>query len=133
MRYLLFLIVLFSNFTIQAQKIEFKKVDAIEFHSLIIKNNNHLLIDVGREEDHLEGYIKGAVFAETSEKLFSILNATPNSRPILIYCRYGKRSKKASWLIAEKYPHKIFTLQKGIESWKSKGFTVVNVKSKQSN
>ncbi|WP_372640663.1 rhodanese-like domain-containing protein [Ancylomarina sp.] len=118
-----FLIVLVT-FTVQGQKIEFKKVSARKFQSLILEDNNHLLIDVSRIIDHLEGHIASAVFAETSEKLFSILDTTPVLRPILIYCKYGKRSQRASWLIAEKYPHKIYTLRGGITLWKERLFNV---------
>ena len=115
---------LFVNLNIQAQKIEFKKVSANKFHSLIEGNSNYLLIDVSREIDHLEGYIPNAIFAETSKKLYHILDTTPITRPILLYCKHGKRSKKVSWLIAEKYPHQIFTLKKGMEDWKAKGYKV---------
>ncbi|MCZ4693698.1 rhodanese-like domain-containing protein [Ancylomarina euxinus] len=120
------ILLLLFNLTSQAQKIEFEKVSARKFQSLILKDNNHLLIDVSRTIDHLEGHIPGAIFAETSEKLFSILDTIPISRPILIYCKYGKRSQKASWLIAEKYPHKVFALKEGIENWKARGFNVTN-------
>ncbi len=117
---------IFVSLSIQAQKIEFKKVSTNKFHSLIEEDNNHLLIDVGRKIDQLKGHITNAIFAETSEKLYHILDTTPTTRPILIYCRHGKRCLKASWLIAEKYPHKIFTLKKGIEDWKAKGYKVSN-------
>jgi rhodanese-related sulfurtransferase len=117
---------LFVSLSIQAQKIEFKKLGPNKFHSLIEDDNNHLLIDVGRKIDRLEGHIPNAIFAETSEKLYLILDTTPTTRPILIYCKHGKRCLKASWLIAEKYPHRIFALKKGIEDWKAKGHKVSN-------
>ena len=117
-------LLIFVSLNIQAQKIEFKKLSTTKFHSLIEEDNNHLLIDVSRKIDQLEGHIPNAIFAETSKKLFHILDTTPSTRPILIYCKYGKRCLKACWLIAEKYPHKIFTLKKGIEDWKAKGYSV---------
>ena len=123
--FLISTLILLLGFTGQAQKIEFKKLSAKKFQSLIQKDNNHLLIDVSRKIDHIEGHIKGAVFAETSEKLYSILDTIPNSRSILVYCRYGKRSQKACWLIAEKYPNKIYSLAKGFEDWKAKGYKLV--------
>lgn len=120
------ILILATSFMCQAQKIEFQKVSAKEFHSLIVNEKNHLIIDVSRKIDHLDGHIKGAVFAETSEKLFSILDTTPNCKSILIYCKYGRRCQKASWLIAEKYPHKVFSLKKGMEDWIAKGFKLIN-------
>jgi rhodanese-related sulfurtransferase len=114
------------SLSINAQKIGFKKVSTNKFHSLIEEDNNHLLIDVSRKVDQIEGHIPNAIFAETSEKLYHILDTAPSTRPILIYCRHGKRCLKASWLIAEKYPHKIFALKKGIEDWKAKGYKISN-------
>ncbi|RXQ95118.1 rhodanese-like domain-containing protein [Ancylomarina salipaludis] len=124
--FLICLLILMTGLASQAQKIEFKKISAKKFQSLIQKDNNHVLIDVSRKIDHIEGYIAGALFAESSEKLYSILDTTPSSRSILVYCRYGKRSQKACWLIAEKYPHKIYSLAKGFEDWKAKGYKLVN-------
>jgi rhodanese-related sulfurtransferase len=123
---LISILFIFVSLSIQAQKIEFKKVGTNKFHSLIEEDNNHLLIDVSRKIDRLKGHIPHAVFSETSEKLYHILDTTPSTRPILIYCKHGKRCMKASWLIAQKYPHRIFALKKGFENWKSKGYKVSN-------
>lgn len=118
------ILLLIVSLTSQAQKIEFEKVNAKKFKSLILEDNKHLLIDVSRKIDQLDGHIQGAIFAETSVNLFSILDTTPVNRPVLIYCKYGKRSQKASWLIAEKYPHKIYTLKGGITIWKERAFSI---------
>lgn len=109
---------------VHAQKIEFKKVSPKEFHSLIEEKNNHLLIDVSCEIECQAGKIPGAICAETSETLFSILDTTPSSRSVLVYCKFGKRSQKACWLIKEKYPHKVYTLKGGVKLWIENGFTV---------
>jgi len=85
-----------------------------------------VLIDVSTTIDHLDGHIPGAIFAETSEKLFSILDTTPISHPILIYCKYGKRSQRAGWLIKEKYPHQVYSLNGGITEWNEKRFGINN-------
>lgn len=126
MKHILYIsiLILLVSLTSQAQIIEFKKVSAKNFQTLILEDNNHLLIDVSRKIDQLDGHIAGAIFAETSEKLFSILDTTPVNRPVLIYCKFGKRSQKACWLIKEKYPHKVYTLKGGITVWKEKGFSV---------
>ncbi len=126
MKHLIYIGILLSFFTFNshAQKIEFQRVSSKKFQSLILEKNQHLLIDVSRKIDRLEGHISGSVFAEQSEKLFSILDTTPPSRPILIYCKYGKRSQKAAWLVAEKFSHKIYTLKKGMDDWIAKGYKI---------
>lgn len=117
---LISILIVLVTFTGQAQKIVFQNVSARKFQSLILEDNNHLLIDVSTSTDKLDGHIPDAISAETSEKLFSILDTTPASRPILIYCKYGKRSQRAGWLIKEKYPHQVYSLKGGFEVWKEK-------------
>jgi len=128
MKHLLFIsiLILLVNLTSQAQKIEFKKVSSKKFKSLILEDNNHVLIDASTTIDQLDGHIPGAIFAETSEKLFSILDTIPISHPILIYCKYGKRSQRAGWLIKEKYTHQVYSLKGGISEWNEKRFGINN-------
>lgn len=115
---------LFVSLNIQAQKIEFKKVSAKVFKALILEDKDNLLIDVNPKSVFDKARIQGAICAETSEILFSILDTTPENLPVLIYCRSGERSLKACWLIKEKYPHKVYNLVGGIENWKAKGFKI---------
>jgi len=126
MKHLLFIstLILLVNLTCRAQKIEFKKVSAKKFQSLILEDEDNLLIDVSSKDEFNKARIQGAICAETSQKLFSILDTTPENLPVLIYCTSGKRSMRACWLIKEKYPHQVYTLKGGMEVWEKKGFSV---------
>lgn len=115
---------LFASGTCWAQKIEFKKVSAQTFRSLILEDEDNLLIDVSSKSEFNKARIKGAICAETSQKLFTILDTTPENLPVLIYCTSGKRSQRACWLIKEKYTHQVYTLKGGLNVWKKKGFRV---------
>lgn len=107
-----------------AQKIEFKKVSAKTFQSLILEDEDNLLIDVNTKSEFDKVRIQGAICAETSQILFSILDTTPENLPVLIYCTSGERSHRACWLIKEKYPHQVYTLKGGMAIWEKKGFSV---------
>lgn len=121
---LISILFIFANLSTQAQKIEFEKLSAKKFHALILEDEDYLLIDVNSKSVFDKARIQGAICAETSQILFSILDTTPENLPILIYCKSGERSLKACWLIKEKYPHKIFNLNGGLESWEAKGYKV---------
>jgi rhodanese-related sulfurtransferase len=118
------IIFLLVNNMTWAQKIEFKKVSAKTFQSLILEDEDNLLIDVSSKIDFEEARIQGAICAETSQKLFSILDTTPENLPVLIYCTSGERSFKACWLIKERYPHQVYTLKGGMAIWEKKGFSI---------
>jgi len=118
--FLINILILLACLTGQSQNIEFEKVNVKKFEALIKDDNNHVLINVCATNDEPKESISGSIFAETSKKLFSILDTTPVSRPILLYCKYGKRSQRAAWLIKEKYPHQVYSLKGGIEVWHEK-------------
>ena len=118
------ILLLLVNLTSQAQKIEFEKVNAKKFKSLILEDEDNLLIDVSSKDEFNKARIQGAICAETSQKLFSILDTTPENLPVLIYCTSGERSLKACQLIKEKYPHQVYTLRRGMALWEKKGFSV---------
>lgn len=118
------ILLLLVSLTSQAQKIEFKKVSAKTFQSLILEDENNLLIDVSTKSEFNKARIQGAICAETSQKLFSILDTTPENLPVLIYCTFGERSLKACQLIKEKYPHQVYSLKGGMIVWEKKGFSI---------
>jgi len=114
----------FVNLSTQAQKMVFEKVSAKKFHALILEDEDNLLIDINSKSVFNKASIQGAINAETSQILFSILDTIPENLPILIYCTSGDRSLKACQLIKERYPHKVFDLKGGLESWEAKGYKV---------
>lgn len=117
----------FISLKIQAQKIEFEEVSAKKFQALITEDEDNLLIDVNAKSTFDKEKIKGAINAESSQILFSILDTIPENQPILIYCTSGDRSHKACQLIKKIYPHKIYDLKDGLESWKAQGYKVVTI------
>ena len=117
---------IFVNLNTQAQKIEFEKVSAKKFQALILEDEDYLLIDVDSKNLFNQSRIEGSISAETSQILYSILDTTPENLPVLIYCTSGDRSLKACKLVKENYPHKVFDLKGGLESWEAKGFKILH-------
>ena len=121
---LISILIVILTFEVQAQKIEFEKVSAKKFQALILEDEDYLLIDVDSKNVFNQSRIEGSISAETSQILYSILDTTPENLPVLIYCTSGDRSLKACSLVKEIYPHKIFSLKGGLESWEAKGFKI---------
>jgi len=84
------------------------------------------LVDVRTPEEYEEGYIEGFrnidflddSFDEEIEKL-------DKNKPVVVYCRSGKRSSSCTKKMIEKGFVKVYDLDGGITKWMSEGNDVV--------
>ena len=84
-----------------------------------LKKKNTILLDVRTEVEYKAGHIPGSLqidFLKTEDfkKQVAVLD---KSKPYLLYCRSGKRSKDAMSVMKEMGFTKLFDLQGGFNSW----------------
>lgn len=103
------------------QKADFKSVSADEFAELIA-NPDVQRLDVRTVAEYSESHIPGSININVLDKSFAeIADSTlQKDRPVALYCRSGKRSKKAAAILNEK-GYKVYDLNGGIEGWKKAG------------
>ena len=123
--YFMFFVALFM-FTMAActsqPKEKFKNLSADEFERMITEDTTVQCLDARTAEEYNEGHIKGCVnidvkkdtFAEYAEAMLDKKHA------IAVYCRSGKRSRKAAHILVKK-GYRVYNLDKGIENWKELG------------
>lgn len=91
----------------------------------IVEDNGVQMIDVRTPEEYQEGYIEGFqnidYFSDTFE---TDLEELDKSKPVIVYCRSGRRSSKCAAKMKEKGFVKIYDLDGGITKWKFKGYEV---------
>ena len=95
-----------------------KTVSQNKFQRLINKKNT-ILLDVRTEVEYKAGHIPGSLQIdflkiEDFKKQVAVLD---KSKPYLLYCRSGKRSKDAMTVMKEMGFTKLFDLQGGFNSW----------------
>ena len=95
-----------------------KTVSQNKFQRLLNKKNT-ILLDVRTEVEYKAGHIPGSLqidFLKTEDfkKQVAVLD---KSKPYLLYCRSGKRSKDAMSVMKEMCFTKLFDLQGGFNSW----------------
>ena len=95
-----------------------KTVSQNKFQRLINKKNT-ILLDVRTEVEYKAGHIPGSLqidFLKTEDfkKQVAVLD---KSKPYLLYCRSGKRSKDAMTVMKEMGFTKLFDLKGGFNSW----------------
>lgn len=82
-------------------------------------SSENLLIDVRTPEEFKEGHIEGALnISILSGDFKKKINELPKQAPVYIYCRSGKRSKKAAIQMDSLGFKKIFDIEGGYIAWK---------------
>ena len=83
------------------------------------------LVDVRTPEEYDEGYIEGFQNIDFFSDTFSQeIENLDKSKPVIVYCRSGRRSAECAKQLKEKGFVKIYDLEGGIAKWEFEGFEV---------
>ena len=98
-----------------------------EFESMLAADSTAQLLDVRTPEEFAEGHIGGAMNIDWKAEDFAqkAQEQLAKDRPVMVYCRSGRRSAEAS-AVLEELGFKTFNLLDGIKAWIEAGN--VNVK-----
>ncbi|WP_305064217.1 rhodanese-like domain-containing protein [Methanococcoides sp.] len=77
------------------------------------------------ESEFNSGHLEGAVNIEVSQ-LGSRLDEVPADKAILVYCRTGVRSVRASKTLVNASYTDVYNMQGGITAWMSAGYPYVS-------
>lgn len=110
-----------SLFACQQQKGDFQSMNVEEFDSLI-QNEDIQRLDVRTLAEYSEGHIAKAVNINVMTDSFAAMadSLLQKDKPVALYCRSGKRSKKAAAILSGK-GYKVFELDKGFNAWQEAG------------
>ena len=100
-----------------------KTIEAKDFYDTIKTIENAQIIDVRTPEEFALEHIDKAINIDWLDDNFvSDAEKLDKSKPLLIYCKSGHRSKKASEKLQELGFTNIYELNGGFEKWKTSGF-----------
>lgn len=103
---------------------EFSSLSVEEFE-VAIKSDSILIVDVRTPAEFAENHIDGALNLDINNVAFvKNAEALDKSKQLAVYCRSGKRSKKAANVLTD-LGFKVVELNTGILGWKSSGKSVV--------
>lgn len=114
-------LLLSSLFSCQQSKGNYKTIPVKEFASLI-QDENVQRLDVRTVGEYSEGHIPGTVNINVLDDSFAAMadSTLQKDKPVALYCRSGKRSKKAAAILSEK-GYKVYELEKGFNAWQEAG------------
>ncbi len=95
----------------------YTQISQEEAKRMMALDDGHVVVDVRRRDEYLEGHIPGAILVPNE----NIVDTPPSKLPdkdqiILIYCRSGRRSKEASQKLADMGYTRIYEFG-GIIDW----------------
>ena len=110
-----------SLFSCQQSKRDFKTVPVKEFASLI-EDASVQRLDVRTMAEYSEGHIPGTININVLDDSFAVMadSTLQKDKPVALYCRSGKRSKKAAAILSEK-GYKVYEFDKGFNAWQEAG------------
>ena len=110
-----------SLFSCQQSKGDFKTVTVKEFASLI-EDASVQRLDVRTMAEYSEGHIPGTININVLDDSFAVMadSTLQKDKSVALYCRSGKRSKKAAAILSEK-GYKVYELDKGFNAWQEAG------------
>ena len=96
----------------------FKSVDVATFKSTLEKTNDVQLIDVRTEDEYNGGHIENALNIDWNGNDFDAqLTSLDKTKPVLVYCLSGGRSKKAAAKLNELGFKEVLELDGGYLAW----------------
>lgn len=116
---------LFSSFfSCQQKGGSFESLSVGDFAD-VISDPDVQRLDVRTVAEYSEGHIPGSVNVNVLDESFAAVadSVLQPSRPVALYCRSGKRSKKAARILSEK-GFKVYELSTGFNGWVEAGQTV---------
>lgn len=108
-------------FSCQQKESSFKSVSVDEFAALIA-NPEVQLLDVRTVAEYSEGHIPNSININVLDDAFETVadSTLQKDKPVAVYCRSGKRSKKAASILSKK-GYTIYDLDKGFMGWEEAG------------
>jgi Rhodanese-related sulfurtransferase len=109
--------IFFSSLFSCQQNESYKTVSVDEFES-VISNPEVQRLDVRTLAEFSDSHIPGSLNINVLDDSFMSMadSLLSKEKPVALYCRSGKRSRKAAGILAEK-GYKVYNLDKGFESW----------------
>lgn len=114
-----------SLFGCSADANDFQSVNVDEFEK-VLADSSVVRLDVRTTGEYAEGHIADALNIDVLEDGFeqTALAKIEKSRTVALYCRSGRRSKRAASILA-KHGYKVIELNTGFNGWQKAGKPVV--------
>ena len=97
-------------------------IDSKEAYGLIKADSNIAILDVRTAKEFADGHVAGAVNIDVNQADFAQkIDELDRSKTYIVYCRSGRRSRKAVGIMATKGFKKLYNVSDGFVGWNKNG------------
>ena len=97
-------------------------IDSKEAYGLIKADSNIAVLDVRTAKEFADGHVAGAVNIDVNQTDFAQkIDQLDRSKTYIVYCRSGRRSRKAVGIIAAKGFKNLYNVSDGFVGWSKNG------------
>lgn len=97
-------------------------IDSKEAYGLIKADSNIAILDVRTAKEFADGHVAGAVNIDVNQTDFAQkIDQLDRSKTYIVYCRSGRRSRKAVGIIAAKGFKNLYNVSDGFVGWSKNG------------
>ena len=75
------------------------------------------LVDVRTAEEYAEGFIPGSINIDVKNGHEELAAKLDPERPVALYCRSGRRSEQAGWVLEKVFFKNVVDLEGGYNAW----------------
>lgn len=94
----------------------FKRLNVEEFKEFI-SDSTVQLVDVRTAEEYAAGHLPGSVNVDVLKGHEELATVLDPERPVALYCRSGRRSEQAGWVLAKLFFKNVVDLDGGYNDW----------------
>ena len=97
-------------------------IDSKEAYGLIKADSNIAILDVRTAKEFADGHVAGAVNIDVNQADFAQkIDQLDRSKTYIVYCRSGRRSRKAVGIMATKGFKNLYNVSDGFLGWNKNG------------
>ena len=97
-------------------------IDSKEAYGLIKADSNITILDVRTAKEFADGHVAGAVNIDVNQTDFAQkIDQLDRSKTYIVYCRSGRRSRKAVGIMAAKGFKNLYNVSDGFVGWNKNG------------
>ena len=88
------------------------------------QKDSYIILDVRAREEFDSGHLESALLIPVDE-LETRYSELSKDKPVIVYCRSGKRSAQAAAILVSKGFSQVYDMTGGINAWTGKGYPVI--------
>ena len=115
--------ILLSGCALLGGKKEVIPISTEKVNEIIEKGKDYIILDVRTQEEYDSGHLKNSMLIPVDE-LEERISEVPKDKPIIVYCRSGRRSAEAADILLKNGFSPVYDMQGGILEWIEKGYPV---------